>query len=322
MNRIVDLSEMPARVSVHEGRLRIESSETRLDLHIPDLAVVVFGLAPAHVTLPALSALTSQGVSVVVGGRGGMPVGLLLPIGGHSHTGERIAAQVAAPRPLLKRAWTAVVKAKLRAQARALDVVGGNGDPVRALIPLVRSGDPSNVEAQGAIKYWRRLFGKDFRRDRNLPGENQLLNYGYGVVRAIVGRSVCAAGLHPSISLHHRHRGNAYALVDDLIEPFRPIVDLIVFDMTRDTGPGLLLDPKRKRILLERLAGARLHSDGEMRSLFDVTHRSAASLAAYLMRRRSSWGPPAYDPPPPICRLTEENDGESDDGPDASGADV
>lgn len=298
MNRVLDLAETPCKVTVTNGRIHIETTAGAVhDLPLTDLGVVVFGQAAASVSLPALAALAEVQVPVVVSGERSMPVGMLLPIGGHSLVGERIAAQASASVPMRKQAWAAVVKAKLRAQARALELSGSDGALVSCLVAKVRSGDPTNVEAQAARRYWSAMFGDDFRRDREQAGENQFLNYGYGVLRAIVGRAVTAAGLHPSLGLHHRHRANAYPLVDDLIEPFRPVVDLVVREVTRDAGPGLLLDAKRKRPLLEGLT-RRVLVDGEARTLFDVSHRMAAALADYLLGKSKRWAPPTYDPMP------------------------
>ncbi|MCH8244220.1 MAG: type II CRISPR-associated endonuclease Cas1, partial [Planctomycetes bacterium] len=129
-------------------------------------------------------------------------------------------------RPCSKRIWRQIVRAKIRAQA---DLLGPDHEKYRKLLNLeneVRSGDPSNVEAQAARRYWPLLLGPDFRRDRGLPGVNALLNYGYTVLRAGTSRAVVAAGLHPSLGVHHRTRTDPFCLASDLMEPFRPLVDL------------------------------------------------------------------------------------------------
>jgi CRISPR-associated protein Cas1 len=169
------------------------------------------------------------------------------------------------------------------------------------------------VEAQAARCYWTALFGDDFRRNREEAGPNQFLNYGYGALRAIVGRAVTAAGLHPSIGIHHHHRANAYPLVDDLIEPFRPIVDLVVLARTRDESTCLILDRTAKRRLLTALTRP-VHCEGETRTLFDVTQRMTTSLADYLRGNGTKWAPPVYDPEPlpapdPLLAAEVEVDG-------------
>lgn len=133
--------------------------------------------------------------------------------------------------PLAKQLWRAVVIAKIRWQAAVLASRGAEAGAFDMLIRKVRSGDPDNVEAQAARRYWPLLMGEAFRRDRDAGGANGLLNYGYTVLRSLVARSVVAAGLHPSIGIHHANRGNAFALADDLVEPFRPLVDALTLHL-------------------------------------------------------------------------------------------
>ena len=121
------------------------------------------------------------------------------------------------------------------AQAEALDRIGASSARLRKLADSVRSGDPDNCEAQAAQAYWPAFMGKDFRRDRTAGGVNALLNYGYAVLRAATARAVAGAGLHPSLSIHHQSRGEALRLADDLMEPFRPAVDLVARQL-RDEG--------------------------------------------------------------------------------------
>ena len=117
------------------------------------------------------------------------------------------------------------MRAKLQQQGAALEATGAPTAPLTMLARRVRSGDPDNLEAQGAQKYWRLLFGDDFRRDQQGAGLNGMLNYGYTVLRAATARAVVSAGLHPTLGIHHSNEGNAMRLVDDLMEPFRPMVD-------------------------------------------------------------------------------------------------
>lgn len=118
-------------------------------------------------------------------------------------------------------------------QGQLIAATGQSSAVFDMLARKVRSGDPQNIEAQAARKYWTLLFGKDFRRDKNGDGINALLNYGYTVLRAIVSRAICAAGLHPTLGIFHSNNYNAFALADDLMEPFRPYVDAVVFNLAR-----------------------------------------------------------------------------------------
>src|SRR5690606_215333 len=142
--------------------------------------------------------------------------------------GTRIEAQAAASRPMAKRLWADLVRAKVRAQAAALAEFSQPPLVLETLAKRVRSGDPVNIEAQAAQRYWPSLFGPDFRRDRSADGVNALLNYGYMVLRASAARAVVSAGLHPSLGIHHKSAGSSLRLADDLMEPFRPAVDILV----------------------------------------------------------------------------------------------
>jgi CRISPR-associated protein Cas1 len=151
----------------------------------------------------------------------------LLPLDGHHGQNARMRAQWEAGRPLAKQLWSRIVIAKLRWQAAVLEAHGKERATLDMLIRKVRSGDPDNIEAQAARRYWPLLMGPDFRRDRDAADINGPLNYGYTILRSLLARSVVAAGLHPSIGIHHANRGNAFALADDLVEPFRPLVDAL-----------------------------------------------------------------------------------------------
>jgi CRISPR-associated protein Cas1 len=134
---------------------------------------------------------------------------------------------------LKKRLWAQLVRAKIQAQGSALAAVGAPSGGFHLLSRKVRSGDPDNVEAEAARRYWPLLFGTEFRRDKDGDGINGLLNYGYAVLRAGIARAVMAAGLHPGFGLMHSNRSNPMVLIDDLMEPFRPIVDREVMRLVR-----------------------------------------------------------------------------------------
>lgn len=191
--------------------------------------------------------------------------------------------QIAANLPTHKRMWAAIVRSKLEQQAAALEATGLPTAPLIALVAKVRSGDPQNLEAQGARRYWGMLFGDEFRRDQQGDGINALLNYGYTVMRAAMARAVIAAGLHPSIGLHHSHDNNAMRLVDDLMEPFRPIIDLKVWQLRRN-GEGAVT-PESKRALVRTLYDDMQTTAGAT-PVVVCTQRLAVSLAQVYMGER------------------------------------
>lgn len=288
-DRILDLSNEPARLSVRNGLLLIErKGQPEITVPFEEVAVLVGGHRQLVYTQAVFAELAEAGgVFVACDGRG-LPAALMLPMEGHHVQAERFAAQAEASRPVQKRQWQAVVRAKIAAQARALKTLHGDDHGLAAMARRVGSGDPQNVEGQAARRYWTCLFPDQpkFVRDRNLPGRNALLNYGYAVLRAVAARAVCGAGLHPSFGIHHHNRYDAFALADDLMEPFRPIVDRAVARLTAPPDENRELDPETKRALYAALLEP-VAFQGENRSLFDTLARMAASLAqVYLGLRR------------------------------------
>ncbi len=192
-----------------------------------------------------LTELADRGAPVVLCGANHAPRSVLLPLDGHHAQGARLRAQWQAKASLMKQAWKQVVISKINMQAAVLEAIGEAHAPVVMMSRKVASGDSSNVEAQAARYYWSRMMGDDFRRDRNAPDINALLNYGYTVLRSATARAVVAAGLHPTIGLHHSNRGNAFALADDLMEPFRPLVDCTVRNLAARNGDQVNTEAKQ-----------------------------------------------------------------------------
>jgi len=284
--RIIDLAEDPARLSIRNSCLLIES-QGRDDTTIPleEVAVLVVSNPCVTFTHAVLAGLAGAGASMVVCDGKHMPAAMLLPLEAHFVQGERFAVQAQAPLPMRKRLWQSLARAKIRAQARLLTELRGHDAGLSDLVPRVRSGDVGNVEAQAAARYWPALLGDPgFRRERYGPEPNRLLNYGYAVLRAIIARAVCAAGLHPSLGLHHHNRYDAFCLVDDLMEPFRPIVDRAVVCYWQKRRPSARLDKSAKEALVGALMG-RVSVDGESRTLFDIAARTATSLVAVYARK-------------------------------------
>ncbi|MDR3526613.1 MAG: type II CRISPR-associated endonuclease Cas1 [Rhizomicrobium sp.] len=172
--------------------------------------------------------LSERGVAVVLCGPNHMPLAWVWPLDGHHVQALRMRHQLEADEPLRKRLWQVLVRAKIVQQGAVLKRFGKEDGAFEMLARKVRSGDPENVEAQAARRYWSLLMGDEFRRDRQSGGTNAMLNYGYTVLRAGVARAITSTGLHPSIGLHHSNRGNPMCLIDDVMEPFRPLVDYLV----------------------------------------------------------------------------------------------
>lgn len=255
LGRIVEVADDRRHLHVHRGFMVVQDTEgERKELgQVPldDIAAVIASAHGLSYTNNLLVALAERGAPFVLCAANHNAVGMLLPIEGNFEQSRRIEAQIAASQPIHKRLWAAVVRSKLEQQAAALEATGAVTAPLLALARKVKSGDPDNMEAQGARRYWSLLFGDDFRRDQNDGGRNALLNYGYTVLRAATARAVIAAGLHPGIGLHHSHDNNAMRLVDDLMEPFRPIIDLKVWQLWRNEEHEVT--PEAKRALVRTL---------------------------------------------------------------------
>lgn len=238
MERIVDIATDGRHLSAYRGFLVVSQDREEIGrIPLDDVAAVIVHAHGVTWTTNLVAALAERGALLVLCGSNHAPVAVCMPLDGHHGQNARIRAQWEAGRPLAKQIWRHVVVAKIRWQAAVLEARGVPAGGFDMLARRVRSGDPDNVEAQAARRYWPLLMGAEFRRDRAAAGVNGLLNYGYTVLRSLLARSVVAAGLHPSIGIHHTNRGNAFALADDLIEPFRPLVDAMAVQLA---GRGCL----------------------------------------------------------------------------------
>jgi len=295
LGRIVEIADDRRHLYVERGSLMVRDTtqgECAVLGMVPldDIAAVIAHAHGLSYTNNLLVALAERGVPFVLCGSNHNAVGMLLSLDGHHVQAQRIEAQIASSLPMAKRLWASIVKTKLHNQAAVLAWAGLPTAPLTALVAKVRSGDPDNLEAQGARRYWQILFGTDFRRDRSLDGTNALLNYGYTIVRSAMARAVVAAGLHPSIGLHHSHDGNAMRLVDDLMEPYRPLVDWQVWNLCKaqvETSTDIELTSAIKRQLVHVLY-ADLPTEHGRTPVQVCMHKHAVSLAQVLLKERKN----------------------------------
>ncbi|MBX3459983.1 MAG: type II CRISPR-associated endonuclease Cas1 [Planctomycetes bacterium] len=286
-DRILDFSQEPARLSVRLENLVIERDDQppRM-IPIAEIGVIVVSHPRVSYTHSVLMLLAQKGGAFITCDERRLPVAMLLPLQSNVTQTEIMAAQANAPEPVRKRLWKRIVRAKIKAQARALDACRLDGQPVRALVPDVKSGDSGNIEAQAARRYWSALSGRllpeGFKRDPDSDWPNPLLNYGYAVLRAIVARALCASGLHPSMGLHHHNRYNPFCLADDLMEPLRPLVDKAVIGFLREKPETTDITKEARAHVIGKLTDRYMHRE-EARTLFDITGRTAARLAAVFM---------------------------------------
>ena len=204
---------------------------------IEDIGVIVLDNKQITVTTGLLESLLSNACAVVTCDSKSMPVGLFLPLDSNTTQNERFRYQLDASLPLKKQLWQQTIRAKIANQAKNLSLCTGcEVACMEAWIRDVRSGDPYNLEARAAAYYWKNLFAEieDFTRDREGVPPNNLLNYGYAILRAVVARALVISGLLPTLGIHHHNKYNAYCLADDIMEPYRPYVDKLVFELMRD----------------------------------------------------------------------------------------
>lgn len=284
IRKTIEFATPGTRLSVANKQLIVERPDLpKATLPIEDLGVVIVDDVRASYTQAVFIELLEAGATVMVTGRDHLPAGMMLPLDAHHVQTERHRAQVEASEPTKKRAWQALIRSKIAQQGAVLAHFTGEHGGLAAMSRRVRSGDPDNLEAQAAQRYWPRLFGKDFRRDRDLEGVNALLNYGYAVVRAATARAIVAAGLIPSLGVFHRNRANPFCLADDLLEPYRPYVDWRVRLLANETSDATLsLDDRDTRAALLSLFNETVLVGGRRMPLLLALHASAASLCRAL----------------------------------------
>lgn len=256
LGRIVEIVEEGRHLSKERGFLVVSTGRTEVGrVPLDDVSAVMATARGTSVSVALLGALAERGLPFVIPAPNFAPVALLWPLAGHHAVSRRMAAQIERTRPMEKRLWALVVAAKIRRQGWTLQ---RSGKPAGAFVQLarrVKAGDPDNLEAQAARRYWLLLFGTEFRRNPDADDANALLNYGYAVLRAAVARALCAAGLHPGLGIFHHHPEDAMPLADDMMEPFRPAVDEEVVRLLADGIATLTVTAKR------RLAAVLLHDE-------------------------------------------------------------
>ena len=248
---------------------------------IEDIGVVVLDNKQITITQGLMDALLDNKCAVITCDKSHLPVGLLLPLCGNTTQNERFRQQLDASLPLKKQLWQQTVQSKIGNQAAVLKKCRGvEIGNMHKWQNDVRSGDPDNLEGRAAAYYWKNMFPEveNFTRDRDGVSPNNLLNYGYAVLRAVVARSLVASGLLPTMGIHHHNRYNAYCLADDIMEPYRPYVDELVVGYTDENGFPDELTPDIKQVMLS-IPVLDVRINGQRSPLMLATGQTAASLA-------------------------------------------
>lgn len=222
-------------LSVKNNQLVVlPKDSTCATIPIEDIGYVIIEHQQTMITIPAMNALSDNNVAVVFCGKNMMPQSMLLNLETCVIQGERYRNQIEATIPTKKQLWQQIIIAKIKNQSRLLSKLGKNGEKLRPLYMAVKSGDVDNREGIAAKIYWKELFGQDFYREREGPPPNNMLNYGYSILRAAVSRGLMGSGLFPAFGLFHHNRSNAFPLADDMMEPYRPYIDEVVYGLYKD----------------------------------------------------------------------------------------
>ena len=266
----------PYCLSLRDGQMIIhtrEAPDQRKSIPIEDIGFVVLENQQVSITLPLLNALSDNNVAVIFCGENRMPNAMLMNLDSNRTQGESYRNQIEASEPLKKGLWKQIVEAKVRNQAALLRKLGRDGDKLKPYYMNVKSADADNREGIAAKIYWSELFGAEFNRSREGLPPNNLLNYGYTLLRAAVARAIMGSGLFPAFGIFHRNRYNAFPLADDLMEPYRPYVDEQVYRLYIN---GLSQLTKEVKSELLRVLFADTHFDKVVRPL-EVGHTFTAS---------------------------------------------
>ena len=250
--RVVEITESNRFLTLNRGFLTVydtSKAKTKMGkVALDDIAAVITTAHGLTFSNNIVIELSKRSIPLVLCGSNFLPSAIVWPCEKHHLQAKRYSCQIRTKENLKKRLWKAIVKSKLTMQAQVLDHFEIKSARIRKLATEVLSADKSNREAVGAKYYWKNLFGNDFRRNREMDGINAFLNYGYTVLRAATARAIIAAGLHPTLGLHHSNEGNAMQLVDDLMEPYRPTIDKKVKELFEEGVNELSRDVKQELV--------------------------------------------------------------------------
>jgi CRISPR-associated protein Cas1 len=271
----------PAYLKTKDDQLVVERPE--LPAHtvpIEDIGLVVLDHQQITISAALMAKLLENNVALITCNNTHHPTGLLLNLDGHTLQSQRFQVQLQSSVPLRKQLWQQTVEAKIRNQAAVLEQRRIENKYLLNLAGKVKSGDAGNLEARAALYYWDKFFSEtlQFTRSREGAPPNNLLNYGYAIVRAMVARALVGSGLLPVMGIHHRNQYNAYCLADDIMEPYRPYVDMLVYQQVRNHGSFLELSPAMKQEFLS-LPTQDVQIEEQTSPMMLAITRTTASLA-------------------------------------------
>lgn len=290
IRRTVEISTPGSYVHTKDEQLVIEKDGFKVgSVPLEDLGVLIIDSPRVLITSSVMNRLAEENVAVIFTDDKHLPSSLTIPFSAHTIQTKVLNSQVSVSMPAKKRLWSCIISTKILNQSRALENCKKDGTSLKKISCRVRSGDPDNLEAYAAKLYWKKLFGKDFRRSRDAVDQNILLNYGYAIIRAATARAIVGTGLHPGLGIHHKNQYNPLPLADDLVEPLRPFVDLCVYSILDTIQPDsesaemqITLDRPTKEKLLSLLAEECIY-DGRKLPLLVALGYYAASVKQVIM---------------------------------------
>jgi CRISP-associated protein Cas1 len=259
--------------------VKLPETEELKTIPIEDTGIVILDHQQITISQSLMAKLLENNVALITCDTSHHPTGLMLNLDGHTLQSQKFQSQLSASKPLLKQLWQQTVMCKIENQACLLASQNMETGNMMRWIQDVKSGDTTNREARAAVYYWSKLFFQfpDFTRDRYGEPPNNLLNYGYAILRAVVARSLVGSGLLPTFGIHHRNQYNAYCLADDVMEPYRPFVDRLVLQIIDQHGKFIELGPSIKKELLQ-IPTLDVEIDGQKSPLLIAVQRTTASL--------------------------------------------
>lgn len=278
---------IPCHLTIKDKQLKVKHDGAVMQsIPIEDLGFVLLEHQQITVSMPLLDELAVQNVAVIFCNQKHMPHTMLFPLEGNHLQSEMFRQQVQASEPLKKQLWKQTIEAKIRNQALLLEKQGKGNDDIKKLVNEVKSDDSSGREGVAAKLYWKRLLGDGFCRERYGPPPNHLLNYGYILLRAAVARALTGSGLLPTFGIHHHNRYNAYCLADDIMEPYRPFVDEVVYKIS-EKYPGMdTLEKEVKGELLQILTADVFFQKNSRPMMVGLTQTTASLARCFAGKQR------------------------------------
>ena len=281
----------PYHVRVKDAQLEFlvpegKGIDQQLTKRVPleDLGVLILDHPQISLTHPVLQQIAAFNVALVSCDANHLPASLLMPLEGHTTQQERFRAQINASEPLKKQLWQQTIKSKIYNQGRALQMIGfePEGEYLLKISEEVKSGDNGNMEGRAAAFYWKYFFSQSiehFTRDRFGEAPNHLLNYSYAIIRATVARALVGSGMLPTLGIHHQNKYNAYCLADDIMEPYRPYADLLIWEFLKESEADAITLTKEIKAAILGLLGKEVNINQQRSPMMVAIQKTCSSLA-------------------------------------------